>query len=187
VAAVRQVVDADPDAAGKPIYFTEMGWPSFGTVDPGRQAQFLVRGLLLGASAGISALCWYTLLEGPHPDQFPPEDAFGLVTTAGERKPAFHAFRTLVATIGQARFTRDVTGELGLAPGQARALLFLEPARAVTAVWTLSGSSNVTLPVRPSSTRSVVAPDGTATALDPDVAAVSLTVGEAPIYLVEER
>jgi hypothetical protein len=188
VAQLRAVIDADPGARGKPVHFTEMGWPSYGSVDPDTQADFLVRGMLLGASVDARSLCWYTLYEGPNPTTFPPEDAFGLVTQAGERKPAFAALKSLVSTLGAAVFARDAAAELGLdAAGGENALLFLAAGRAVTVLWHATGEADVVVPLRADSSVQLTDRDGTDLPVTPGHDRVQLHLSASPLYLVENR
>ena len=68
---------------------TELGWPVYGSVDEAVQARFLVRSTLLAVRAGAEGVFWYTLRDGPRPQDFPPEDAFGLLHPDTPPKPAY--------------------------------------------------------------------------------------------------
>jgi hypothetical protein len=63
-----------------PFWITEIGWPTMSDDPPAQQARYTVRAIVLAALGGADRVYLYTLLDGPHPDAFPPEDAFGLET-----------------------------------------------------------------------------------------------------------
>jgi hypothetical protein len=91
-----------------PIWITEIGWPVTTTDPPAQQARYTVRACVLGALAGADRVFLYTLLDGPNPTAFPPEDAFGLMTYsdfgadsgAPMDKPAFVALKALMTAVG---------------------------------------------------------------------------------------
>ena len=91
-----------------PIWITEIGWPVTMQVPVDAQARYTVRAIVLGALAGADRLYLYTLLDGPNPSAFPPEDAFGLCTysdfsgDAGTptEKPAFVGVKALLGAVG---------------------------------------------------------------------------------------
>lgn len=187
IGRVREIVDAAPGGRDKPIHVTEMGWPSWDTVSEREQARFLARGMLLGTALDARTLCWWQLYEGPRPDAFPPEDAFGLVRESGEKKLAFHALATLSSVLGAARFLADVTEELGLSREEGEhALLFLDGERAITALWS-ELPRVATVPAHPASARALVLLDGARQDLPVDTADVEVPLSDSPVYLVEDR
>ncbi len=76
-----------------PILVTEMGWPSWESVDEDEQAAWLTRGMLLSQAHGVYDLCWYTLYDDEEPTNY--EEAFGLTRFDGAWKPAGDAFASL--------------------------------------------------------------------------------------------
>jgi hypothetical protein len=101
VAGVREVM-ALQGAGDRALWTTEVGWPVYGAVDAERQAAFLVRAYLHLVALQATPVCWYDLFEGPDPEAFPPEGAFGLLTRgdleAGDPptpKPAYQALSQL--------------------------------------------------------------------------------------------
>lgn len=80
----------------KPIWVTEVGWPVFDTIDEAAQARYLVRATVEALAAGAERVCLFTLRDGPHPEMFPPEQAFGLLHHDGTQKPAYGALHTLL-------------------------------------------------------------------------------------------
>ena len=146
IAQVRAVLAYEGDDPARPIWATELGWPTYGTVDEEHQARWLVRSLLLLAGAGVDRVYWYTMYDGPKPMAFPPEDAFGLFhyddpsdgTFAPAPKRAWLALENLLAQAGPLAVVADVTPALG-APADVRGYQLADPtganARQVTVVW----------------------------------------------------
>lgn len=96
-------------AADKEMWITEIGWPVAGEVGEAEQASYTVRATILAARAGAGGIFWYTLRDGPFPEEWPPEDAFGLLRydpdpAAGNPpspKPVYSALKVLLATVGE--------------------------------------------------------------------------------------
>ena len=147
VAQLRAVLAYYGDDPNRPIWATEIGWPTYKTVDEELQARWLVRSLLLLAGAGVERVYWYTLFDGPNPTAYPPEDAFGLFhyddpgdgTFAPTPKLAWTALSNLIATASTLAVTADVSAQLAGAPPDAHAYVLSDPsgasARRVTVVW----------------------------------------------------
>ena len=125
----------------RPIWLTEIGWPVTAKVSLDQQADWLVRATLIAAQAGVAAIDWYTLYDGPNPDQLPPEDAFGLMEydarpgldTPSSPKPAYLALRNLLRIAGDLTVQRSTA--LVEVRGGARAVELRRGARRVVAVW----------------------------------------------------
>lgn len=129
---------AQHDGANKPIWITEIGWPVWERVDARDQARFTVRATILAANAGAEGIFWYTLRDGPHPENIPPEDAFGLLRGDGSPKPVYGALRTLLATVGE-RWPVGDAAPLADMPPDARAVVFRGASGGpVVAVWTVT-------------------------------------------------
>ncbi len=95
----------EPHTGGRPVWVTETGFATFDRARqrPGRHDEQVAR-LRAAAIAPAPRVYWYTLLdldptraaiEGFHVDE--NEYHLGLVTHAGERKPAFAVMRALLA------------------------------------------------------------------------------------------
>jgi polysaccharide biosynthesis protein PslG len=135
----------------KPMWITEIGWPVTKDVDEAAQARFTVRATVLAAQAGVDGIFWYTLRDGPFPEMFPPEDAFGLLhndqdPAAGKPsspKPVYVALRALLATTGERPPTNEQASIMGLAAdGYAVVFQGNDPGR-VTAAWTVGSPAEV--------------------------------------------
>ncbi len=108
-------------AAPLPIWVTEIGWPTMSDDPADQQARYTVRAVVLAALAGADRVYLYTLRDGPHPDAYPPEDAFGMVTYstfaadsgAPAPKPVFTAVQALLGALG----AYHVTGRVPAQPG----------------------------------------------------------------------
>lgn len=129
-----------------PYALTELGWPSFGTVDEPSQARFVARAMLLGAALGGDPLCWFNLADGPKHGSFPPEDDFGLYRFGSDQpgapiaaKPSRDVLARL-ATLLQGAVPEGASDFGGFhAPAEGRfALDFAGKAGRVTAIWQLS-------------------------------------------------
>jgi hypothetical protein len=106
--ATMSGVLAAAGAKALPIWITEIGWPITMQDTAAQQARYTVRAIVLGALAGADRIYLYTLLDGPNPMAFPPEDAFGLCTYsdfsadagAPSEKPAFVGVKALLGAVG---------------------------------------------------------------------------------------
>ncbi|MBI5525810.1 MAG: hypothetical protein HY897_05705 [Deltaproteobacteria bacterium] len=125
----------------KPLWFTEAGWPSYELDEPA-QGRYLARSALLALRDGVEAYFWYTFWDGEPvtTGERPHENYFGLFGWPGgvdprRAKPAWLALKGLADVLGNARFSRDLSGDLGL-PADIHALAFLRDDGAVVcALW----------------------------------------------------
>ncbi|MBS1120268.1 MAG: hypothetical protein H6Q90_2496 [Deltaproteobacteria bacterium] len=193
VARLRALLAYYGDDPARPIWATELGWPTYGVVDEERQARWLVRGALLLAGSGVEKMYWYTLFDGPNATTFPPEDAFGLFhyddpsdgSFAPTPKLAFTALSTLLSVAGPLAVTTDVTSELVGAPADAHAYRLVDPTGAtppVTVVWRADDAAPpimVTVPVTRPSIRVV---DLLGVELP---ASATIPLSGRPVYVVE--
>jgi len=127
---------------GAPIFYTEVGWPSY-DLSEDDVARFAVRSVLLAARDGVEAWYWYTFFDDdPSSEAFRPhENHFGLFGWPGDpvaprrEKPAWRALKALAATIGAARYARDLSADLG-APNDVYVLGFVDDeGRRFLAAW----------------------------------------------------
>jgi Glycosyl hydrolase catalytic core len=93
----------------KPLWITEMGWPTtLLGVNERMQAQYLVRGAVLGLAAGVQRFFWYDFVNDGN-NIYMPEQNFGLLRlpdAAGRYtpKPAFVAYLTLIRELAGQKF-----------------------------------------------------------------------------------
>jgi hypothetical protein len=202
----RQILDAG-GCGDVPIWFTEVGWPSY-ELSEEQVGRFAARSFLLAAQDGVEAYYWYTFWDSrPTTEGLRPHEAyFGLFGWAGEdgtarrEKPAWTALKTILARMGDARFARDPAVALGL-PDDVHAPAFVDDAGTITlALWdgrekpdeTPQGAGeggpetrfDLVLPLPPgfavSGAWDIV---GNATAIPEGVSEASITLTTSPIYL----
>ncbi len=168
-----------------PIWLTEIGWPVTAKVSLADQASYMVRATLLAAHAGAARIDWYTLYDGPHPDQYPPEDAFGLMAydpmpgldAPPATKPAYLALRNLLRVGGD--LVVQPTTSLVAPSGGARAIELRNGARRVVAVWADGSGDSPSVTITGCSPMSASDLSGQPVALP----GVSLVPTGAPVYL----
>jgi len=213
---MRAVLERNGDAA-KPLWITEVGWPthdrSYG-VPERKQAQYVARMQAATFAQGIPVLGWYTYGDAKDPSGgFNQESWFGFFRPDGSAKPAYEALRTFSRVFRGMRFRRDLSGPLGLPPGEQNmggrgfALRFGGRDRAgaktnVTAVWlatesatdgqnSMSGDASggtssvpVRLPVRGAGAR-IFSHLGERTRAPADGGTLALDAGPGPVYVVD--
>ncbi len=161
LAEIRAVMHRYGDE--KPIHISESGVSSIheGIIDQERQAALVVRNQLLALALGVERF-YYFDLQNWRDTMETWDGQLGLVTAAGERKPSFHAYRTLVGMTDYKDFVGRV---LGLGSG-IHGVLVRDPETEeyTLAVWleTLDAEATITLEVAslPTGVR-LVHPDGT--------------------------
>jgi hypothetical protein len=172
-----------------PIWITEIGWPTT-TDDPApQQARYTVRALVVAALGGADGVFLYTLSDGPHPDAFPPEDAFGLVgyhanwadgQTPAD-KPAFTAVKALLGAVG----TYAVKKRLVASPDDAWVVELSDGTRSAWVAWrALDGAAPtaVQLPA-PAGALLLTHVDGTTLQDQAGTDGYMLTVGPDPVIV----
>lgn len=166
-------------AGDKPMWITELGWPTWGEVDGPGQARLMVRATILAVRAGASGVFWYTLRDGPNPAAFPPEDAFGLLGNEATPKPSYVALRALLRVVGE-RWATTLRAPIGELPADGHAIVFRGAAGSdVVAVWTVTTpSSSVVVE------RAFEVVDQRGDARGPVTAGGRVTIGPDVTYLV---
>jgi hypothetical protein len=133
---------AEAGCAPRPIWFTELGWPSYPPNDEAATGRFLARSVLLALQSGVEAYFVYTFWDSdPAWTGLRPQEAhfglFGWPVIDGQprAKPGWHALKALSDLLGTARFARDLGPALQL-PNDVWALAFVDEAGVVTvAAW----------------------------------------------------
>ena len=102
VAQMKATFTAAGTSPSKPVWLTEIGWPTVGFVDEGKQARWLMRSIVLAALNGVDLLYLYEMYDGrPSPTSaVNPEDHFGLVKHDGKPKQAYRAIQLFMQTLG---------------------------------------------------------------------------------------
>jgi hypothetical protein len=161
----------------KPIWITELGWPtSLLSVDERMQAQYLVRGAVLGLAAGVQKFFWYDCLNDGT-NAYLSEQNFGLLRrpdAAGRYtpKPSFLAYATLTRQLAHQKF---VSG------GPLAHSIYDERFSSVHVIWSTDAGHRVL--ITSNSPLTVISMTGAARTYTPVAGQIFLSVSEDPIYL----
>jgi hypothetical protein len=133
-AAISSIV-----AQGKPVWITETGYATDGTVTARQQAQYLVRSYVDFLAQGVKKNFWFKFREdgGANGDNL-----YGTISQNGNPKPAYVAYATM------ARHLQDATFVASVPVGSAvRAVLFSRPDGATEAVlWSTAENGTILIP-----------------------------------------
>lgn len=132
--------------ADKPLWNTEVGWPTSPNgngVTEARQARFVARLALLSWARDVPVITWYTWGDYTDPSGLNQEAHFGLFRDDGSAKPSFRALTNIKRLLGGRgwRFAGDQSRALGLPHGvggvnRGYALSFRGPnGRRLLALW----------------------------------------------------
>lgn len=138
--ALRDVGDAS-----KPLWITEVGWPTNAAtygVPEAKQGQYTARMLAATFAQGVPVLTFYTYGDGADPTGGANQEAwFGFFRPDDSPKPSFQALRTFTSVFAGASFVADRSRALGLPPGRLNlggrgfALVYRRAATRITALW----------------------------------------------------
>jgi hypothetical protein len=103
IARMRSTFQAAGTAANRPEWLTEIGWPTWGQVDEGKQARWLIRSIVLSGLNGADLVYLYTLYDGDNPKSPPPENHFGLLRLDHSPKQAYQAVQNFISKLGNYR------------------------------------------------------------------------------------
>jgi hypothetical protein len=125
-------------AQGLPVWLTETGYATDGTVSPRQQAQYIVRSYADFLAAGIRQ---YFLFKF-HEDGKGGDNFYSVVNMDGTPKPSYVAYATMARNVQGAQFARSV--QMGTA---VRADLFSGPGGSTVAVlWSTAESGSIAIP-----------------------------------------
>ncbi len=171
------LVEAE-EGRSKPLWVTEVGWPTEGGVSADDQARYLVRAHLLLVAQGVERVCAYTLRDGSPDREYlaPQERVFGLYTYEGEPKPAVRALATMRKVLGELRFVANRRTD------DAYLMAFGDGTRRVWVAWTVEGEATVTLPEEAGRRYSTVDFMGGA----PAASDGTVLAGPNPVYILDD-
>lgn len=200
-----------PEDRSKPLWITEVGWPTHDRtygVPEAKQAQYIARTALASFAQGIPVVNFYTYGDYADPTGANQEAWFGFVRPDGSFKPSYYALKTFADTFRGTHFVRDLSARLGMPPGKLMtggrgfALRYARGRTRITAVWyanesvaegqgpapqggTLRTSWPVAVPVR---ARSIQVVDylGSTRTLRARHGAIRLDAGPGPQYVVDQ-
>ena len=116
IAAIKSVMSSNGDGS-KPLWITEMGWPSGGSssaVSEAQQASYLTNAVAIAFANGVEKFFAYEL-KAPETNANDPESYFGILHSDYSVKPAYLAYRDAI-----------VRTESGAADPYANAVFLLE-------------------------------------------------------------
>ncbi len=177
----------------KPLWITEVGWPTYTPVDESMQARWLVRMYMEGMEQGINSIYWYDFIDGTGCSAPVQECYFGLfnyitspsMATPPVPKQAFVALQTMHTLLDGSWFNRDVAGQFGLSG--ARALYFTSGTGA-TKLWVLFNEHGV-LPqtaLLPFTGLTFSTISGTTFSPPASGSGYSVTVTTTPVYAIHD-
>lgn len=128
---IKELQDASALADGKPVWITEMGWPSnIGGLTEREQAGYVARTYISALAAPATrTVAWYDFREDGT-DPFYNEHHFGLVRQDLTPKIGYRALAAVGTLLGGAQFERSVDVGKDLV-----AFEFRDDARRITALW----------------------------------------------------
>ncbi|MFZ4580227.1 MAG: hypothetical protein ACOYOB_17735 [Myxococcota bacterium] len=190
----------------KPLWITELGWPTEAAISELDHARFLVRAWVLALSVNVEVLCWYTFMDHPpESESVLWEKVFGLYRydgdvldgTVPQPKPAAIAHRSLAHFLGNLGWSADESTRS--TARRQHAFASADLSRAVHVAWDETVPEGQTVaawfPARPNwtyrlalSTDPPPADDLTLPVLQPDAEGrLQLQVGRTPVYVVGVR
>lgn len=182
---VQDLIKRYNDGQPKPIWITEMGWPTqldHRGVDEKTQASYLVRSHVLALSQGVEKFQWYDFMNDGT-DPLYNEHNFGIIRNPADQqgknvpKPAYVAYAAMTRALTGAQFKQQE--QVGDA---IHSYVFEKDRTDVRAIWSASGTKQITV----KSAKPVVVTDlvGNAKTYSPDRAnLIALTITDTPIYV----
>jgi hypothetical protein len=174
---VSKVIKLAPD---KPLWITEFGYPTHtgaAGVDEEAQANYLVRAFLLARTfPAVSRLCWYDFQnDGEDPEE--GEFNFGLVRLNKTPKPAYAAYKTMAALVGNLP-----PADLRI-DGDTYVLRFGEKNSPLFAVWRSEGAQSAEIPC-PKGLCQVIERDGESRIVEVGESGLEIEASEKPRYIL---
>ncbi|MCA9543209.1 MAG: hypothetical protein KC613_02435, partial [Myxococcales bacterium] len=146
-----------PQAVEKPLWITELGWPSVMGLDEARQADYLARGWLLALAGGVDTYCIYRVLEpDPARDALTPwEPSFGLLRydadplddTPPAEKPAVAHLTDLRQALAGLRYAARRDPDPRLPPGVHWLVFTDDQGQHADVLWAASEPAEVVVPL----------------------------------------
>ena len=168
-------------SAGKPVWITETGYPTDGTVTYRQQAQYLVRSFVDFLAAGVMKEFWFKF----HEDGPGEENLYNLVFKDETPKPSYVAYATMTHHLGGATFSQ--APQMGSA---IRADLFARTGSAagstdtVAVIWSTAEAGTITIPISGTAGMQLGAYDMMDNATGQRVSAgLTIPISNDPVYL----
>jgi hypothetical protein len=101
IAQMKAAFTAPGTSPNKPVWLTEIGWPTVWPVDDDKQARWLIQSIMLAALNGVDRMYIYKMYDGPSGGA---EDHFGLVGQDRQaKKKAYLAIQRFMQELGSLR------------------------------------------------------------------------------------
>ncbi|MGB9736631.1 MAG: beta-galactosidase [bacterium] len=175
----------------KPLWITEIGWPTYEPVDESMQARWLARTYLESIDQGINRIYWYTYSDGIGCGVPVQECYFGLfnyITSASYATPpkpkqAFYALKTIKALLGDTYFKRDLSNAFNIQDGKALYFVTPDGSKAVWAFFLYHGAIPEIISI-PTSNLTFYDISGTTFTPSSYNSGYTLTITTSPVYAV---
>ncbi|MEW6356497.1 MAG: hypothetical protein AB1696_09235 [Planctomycetota bacterium] len=176
VNAVADLIRKHNGGASKPIWVTEVGWPTDAKFSEETQAEYLVRCYVLLLSAGAEKIFWFKFMDG-----VAPADYFGLIRNPVSPlglyvpKPSYVAYAVMTRQLRGAEFIKreDIGNDV-------RGYLFKNDREEIRVMWSpVSGS----VAMETTASLKVVDMMGNEREAQPIKAEVHLPVSSSPVYV----
>ncbi|MCL4557441.1 MAG: cellulase family glycosylhydrolase [Deltaproteobacteria bacterium] len=175
----------------KPLWITEIGWPTYPPVDEGMQARWLVRMYLEAVEQGIESVYWYDFIDGTGCSVPVQECYFGLFdyiaspsfATPPQPKQAFSALKAMATILSGTSFDSDVSSRFKLIGARAMYFTSADGPRDVWVFFAEHGAPPQTVSV-PMTGLTFYDISGTTFTPPGTGSAYSLTVTTSPVYAV---
>ncbi len=176
----------------KPLWITEVGWPTYPPVDQSMQSRWLVRTYLEATEQGITGLYWYDFIDGTN-CSFPEQEChFGLFnyitspsyTTPPQPKQAFGSLKTMAAILSGTVYNSDVSSQFKLKGARAMYFTSADNTKKVWVFFAQHGtpSQTISVPMHPLTFYDI---SGTTFTPLTEENTYSLTVTTFPVYAVQ--
>src|SRR6516164_5735446 len=103
IAQMKATFTAAGTSPSKPVWLTEIGWPTYVPVDGGQQARWLIRSIVLAALSEVDRIYLYEMYDSGPSLSLNPEDHFGLLEQDGKAKEAYDAIQRFMQKLGSLR------------------------------------------------------------------------------------
>jgi len=181
---IQDIIKAEKIAEefnNKPIWFTELGWPTDSTegVSEDIQASYLVRTYLMSfAFPDIKKIFWYDLRDDGNDKNY-REHNFGIIKRDYSPKKSFYAFQNLVKILQYSQFGKiNRNGEGGIFDYS-----FSKNEENIRAVWKINGNSQMVID-DPNNNIKIFDYIGKELNIQNDHGVKNLTISDFPIFII---
>lgn len=185
VEALRRLMKAR--GVDKPVMVTEVNWTqgfpgAWNTWTGGQvaefaemQARYLPKAFARGVADRLYAMTWFALQDFPDSDL-----PYGLFDINGLPRPAYNAFKTTAAEIGQAAYLRPLSASDVGAAGGVEGYVFVSGDEQRWVLWATGNHVSINLPARVALAKDKL---GGSIALSGGGASTNLTLTASPVFV----